>query len=50
MPPINVALDIGGVYQGPEGVRQFWRDWLAAWETVPIRVTSWSTLGTAWSR
>ena len=30
----NVALDIGGVYQGPEGVRQFWRDWLAAWETV----------------
>ena len=30
----NVALDIGGVYQGPEGVRQFWRDWLAAWDTV----------------
>ena len=30
----NFALDIGGVYQGPEGVRQFWRDWLAAWETV----------------
>ena len=30
----NVALDIGGVYQGPEGVRQFWRDWRAAWETV----------------
>ena len=28
-------LDIGGViYRGPEGVRQFWRDWLAAWETV----------------
>jgi ketosteroid isomerase-like protein len=28
------ALDIGGVYRGAEAVRQFWRDWLAAWETV----------------
>jgi ketosteroid isomerase-like protein len=28
------VLDIGGVYQGPEGVGQFWREWLAAWETV----------------
>jgi len=28
------ALDISGVYRGPEGVRQFWREWLAAWETV----------------
>jgi uncharacterized protein len=28
------APDIGGVYRGPEGVRQFWREWLAAWETV----------------
>ena len=27
-------LDIGGVYRGPEAVRQYWRDWLAAWETV----------------
>jgi len=26
--------DIAGVYRGPEGVRQFWREWLAAWETV----------------
>src|SRR3954454_425273 len=26
--------DISGVYRGPEGVRQFWREWLAAWETV----------------
>jgi uncharacterized protein len=26
--------DIGGVYRGIEGVRQFWREWLAAWETV----------------
>jgi ketosteroid isomerase-like protein len=28
------ALDIGGVYHGPDGVRRFWREWLAAWETV----------------
>jgi ketosteroid isomerase-like protein len=28
------APDIGGVYRGPEGVRRFWREWLAAWETV----------------
>jgi hypothetical protein len=28
------APDIGGVYRDPEGVRQFWREWLAAWETV----------------
>jgi ketosteroid isomerase-like protein len=28
------ALDIRGVYRGPEAVRQFWRDWLTAWETV----------------
>jgi ketosteroid isomerase-like protein len=27
-------LDIGGVYRGPEAVRQYWRDWLGAWETV----------------
>ena len=26
--------DIAEVYRGPDGVRQFWRDWLAAWETV----------------
>jgi ketosteroid isomerase-like protein len=26
--------DIGGVYRGTEEVRQFWREWLAAWETV----------------
>ncbi len=28
------APDIAGVYRGIEGVRQFWRGWLAAWETV----------------
>jgi ketosteroid isomerase-like protein len=27
-------LDIGGVYRGKEAVRQWWREWLAAWETV----------------
>jgi ketosteroid isomerase-like protein len=28
-------LDIGGVvYHGPAGVQQFWREWLAAWDTV----------------
>src|SRR5215213_4823216 len=28
------APDIAGVYRGAEGVRQFWREWLAAWDTV----------------
>jgi hypothetical protein len=26
--------DIGDIYRGPEAVRQWWRQWLAAWETV----------------
>jgi hypothetical protein len=26
--------DIAEVYRGIEGVRRFWREWLAAWETV----------------
>jgi ketosteroid isomerase-like protein len=26
--------DIADRYQGIEGVRRFWRDWLAAWEAV----------------
>ena len=25
---------VGGVYHGIESVRQFWREWLSAWETV----------------
>lgn len=28
------VLDIGGVYHGQVGVQEFWREWLAAWETV----------------
>jgi ketosteroid isomerase-like protein len=28
------AFDIRGIYRGVEGVRQFWRGWLAAWETI----------------
>lgn len=27
-------FDISRVYHGPEGVGQFWREWLGAWETV----------------
>jgi hypothetical protein len=27
-------LDISGVYHGPAGVAEFWREWLSAWETV----------------
>lgn len=26
--------DIGGVYRGIEAVRQWWREWLAAWEVI----------------
>jgi hypothetical protein len=28
------ALDISGVYRGKDAVKQFWRDWLAAWQSV----------------
>ena len=31
------VLDNSGVYRGIEGVRQFWREWLAAWETVQFK-------------
>jgi ketosteroid isomerase-like protein len=30
----DAALDVTGIYHGQEGVQQFWRGWLAAWETV----------------
>jgi hypothetical protein len=26
------VLDLNGIYRGPDAVRQFWREWLAAWE------------------
>ena len=28
------VLDLRGVYRGRDAVRQFWREWLAAWETI----------------
>jgi SnoaL-like domain len=28
------VLDIGEVYRGTDAVKQFWREWLAAWETI----------------
>jgi hypothetical protein len=28
------ALDISGVYRGSDAVKRFWREWLAAWETI----------------
>lgn len=28
------GLDIGGVYRGRDAVREWWRQWLAAWEVV----------------
>ena len=30
----SATPDIGGVYRGKEAVRQWWREWLAAWELV----------------
>ena len=27
-------FDLDRVYHGPEGVSEFWREWLGAWETV----------------
>jgi ketosteroid isomerase-like protein len=29
-----VAPDLTGIYRGKDAVRQSWREWLAAWETV----------------
>ena len=28
------VLDVSGVYRGTDAVRQFWREWFAAWETL----------------
>jgi len=28
------VFDLSGIYRGPEAVRQYWREWLGAWETV----------------
>ena len=28
------VLDLQGVYRGTAAVQQFWREWLAAWETI----------------
>ena len=28
------VLDISGVYRGRDAVKRFWREWLAAWETI----------------
>lgn len=28
------VLELAAVYRGVEGVQRFWREWLAAWETV----------------
>jgi ketosteroid isomerase-like protein len=30
------VLDINGVYRGTAAVKQFWREWIAAWETIRI--------------
>jgi SnoaL-like domain len=33
------ALDIGDLYRGRGGAGQFWREWLAAWETMQFEYT-----------
>jgi ketosteroid isomerase-like protein len=30
------VLDINRVYRGTAAVKQFWREWIAAWETIRI--------------
>jgi hypothetical protein len=30
----STIFDISRVYHGPDGVREFWLEWLGAWETV----------------
>jgi hypothetical protein len=29
------VLDMSGVYRGIEAVREYWRDWYDAWESLP---------------
>ena len=31
---LAAVLDISPVYHGPDGVREFWREWLSAWGAV----------------
>ena len=33
------ALDISGVYRGADAARRFWREWLAAWQTLLFEYT-----------
>ena len=28
------VFDLSGAYRGTDAIRQFWREWLAAWETL----------------
>ena len=28
------GFDLSGAYRGTDAIRQFWREWLAAWETL----------------
>ena len=30
----TLIFDISRVYHGQEGVKQYWREWLSAWETI----------------
>ena len=30
----DIVFGLSGVYHEAEAVEQYWRDWLAAWETV----------------
>ncbi len=32
------AIDLARVYRGHEGVREFWRGWLSAWETISFEI------------
>jgi len=38
-------IDFEGVYRGHEGVRQYWREWLAAWETIEFEVDELVAIG-----